>query len=540
MNILQRVGDYFKDVSVNKLLMIITTLFVLFYNTSFFTHVVEVYPLNMKNTGFVASLTVFVWSIIVILFLPFCSRYTIKPFLIVFILISSLTAYFMDSYNVVIDDGMIINALDTDVSESLDLFSLKLVIYFLLLGLLPSYYIYRVNIVTGSLGQEIKNKLIMLVVAVLALVAVVMLFSKFYASFIREHKPLRYYSNPVYYIYSAGKVMSAKLKDKDTVIMPTGRDAHDLEKDGIRELVILVVGETARADRFSLNNNYRQTNPLLEKQNVLSLRNVYSCGTSTAESLPCMFSILDKEDYSIRKAAKRENLLDVLKHAGVNVLWRDNNSSSKGIADRVDYESYRRADVNPVCDQECRDEGMLVGLQAYIDSKLNGDILIVLHQMGNHGPAYYKRYPKAFEKYKPTCKTNQLEDCRVEEINNAYDNAILYTDYFLSKVIAFLKKNTGFKTTMFYISDHGESLGENGLYLHGMPYFMAPDAQIHVPAVFWFGDNNPLKELKLEVLRDVAYSHDNIFHTVLGLLEVETEVYDKKKDIFNTELGVNP
>ena len=522
---------YFSEVSVNKLVVLIAMLFVAFYNVSFFENVVKVYPLDTNNTGFVISLSVFVWSIIVLLFLPFCARYTVKPILITFVLLSSLTAYFMDSYNVVIDEGMIVNAIGTDVNESMDLLSLNLVLYFLILGLLPAYYIFKVKLVTGTIGQEIKRKIIMLIGVAVVLAAVVMLFSKFYASFIREQKPLRYYANPIYYIYSTGKIISKELKDKNIEIIPLGRDARDIDPDGERELVILVVGETARADRFSLNNDYRQTNPLLVKQDVTSLTNVYSCGTSTAESLPCMFSILERGDYSISKAAIRENLLDVVKHAGVNVLWRDNNSSSKGIAERVDYQSYKRSDSNTICNPECRDEGMLVGLQEYIDSKLNGDVLIVLHQMGNHGPAYYKRYPDSFEKFKPTCKTNQLEACSVEEINNAYDNAILYTDYFLSEVIELLKKNANFKTTMFYISDHGESLGENGLYLHGMPYFMAPDAQIHVPAIFWFGESNSAKNAKLEKQRDKKYSHDNIFHTVLGLLEIETTIYKKDKDI---------
>lgn len=188
---------------------------------------------------------------------------------------------------------------------------------------------------------------------------------------------------------------------------------------------------------------------------------------------------------------------------------------------------------NSICDPECRDEGMLVGLQEYIDSIKSGDILIVLHQMGNHGPAYYKRYPDAFEKYTPVCKTSQLEECTALEISNAYDNAVLYTDYFLSKVIALLKENSQFETAMFYISDHGESLGENSIYLHGLPYFMAPENQKHIPAIMWFGDRFRINREKLREIAVKEYSHDNLFHTLLGLMEVETSVYDKDMDIIN-------
>jgi len=160
--------------------------------------------------------------------------------------------------------------------------------------------------------------------------------------------------------------------------------------------------------------------------------------------------------------------------------------------------------------------------------------LIVLHQMGNHGPAYYKRYPKAFEQFTPTCKTNQVEQCTTEEIGNAYDNAILYTDYFLSKTIALLKANDEqYETALIYMADHGESLGEKGLYLHGIPYFMAPDEQTHVGALMWFG-TKAQKRIDTQTLRQKAgenYSHDNLFHTILGLTGIETAVYDKAKDI---------
>jgi lipid A ethanolaminephosphotransferase len=246
-----------------------------------------------------------------------------------------------------------------------------------------------------------------------------------------------------------------------------------------------------------------------------------------------MFSHLREENFSVEKGKKTENLLDVLKHAGVHVLWRDNNSDSKNVALRVAFEDFRTPEKNPVCDAECRDIGMLNGLQDYIDSNANGDIVVVLHQMGNHGPAYYQRYPASFEKFTPVCRTNLLEECSEEEITNTYDNAILYTDYFLSETIQLLKKNTDrFETAMIYISDHGESLGENGVYLHGMPNFMAPAAQRNVGAIFWFGESyEDIDRNALAKKTGGAYSHDNLFHTILGLLEIRTSVYNGNLDI---------
>ena len=246
-----------------------------------------------------------------------------------------------------------------------------------------------------------------------------------------------------------------------------------------------------------------------------------------------MFSVYGHNRFTAKKALSTENVLDVLRHAGVNVLWLDNNSSSKGVADRVTYINYRSPHVNRVCDGECRDEGMLPGLQDYINKHSDGDIFIVLHQMGNHGPDYYKRYPAGFEKFTPVCRSNLFEECSKNEINNAYDNAILYTDYFLNRVIELLKQNKEhFETAMFYVSDHGESLGEYGIYLHGLPYYFAPEAQVHIPAIMWLGDKfNKVNAVALAKKRNKKYSHNNIFHTILGMLEIQTSIYNSNLDI---------
>lgn len=249
-----------------------------------------------------------------------------------------------------------------------------------------------------------------------------------------------------------------------------------------------------------------------------------------------MFSVFGRSGYNDKKAHETENVLDVLKHAGVHVLWRDDNSSSKGVADRVTYEDFQSSKTNPVCDVECRDEGMLSGLQDHIDRRDRGDILIVLHQMGNHGPAYYKRYPKRFEKFTPVCRSNQLEECTNDRIENTYANAVLYTDYFLSRAIDLLKRNSdAFETALVYVSDHGESLGENGLYLHGLPHFMAPDSQKHVAALMWFGESFMIDKKAIRAKSNGSFSHDNLFHTLLGLMEVRTSVYNKNLDILNCD-----
>lgn len=532
-----------KEVTTTKIILFTALFFVLFANLTFFQKVLLVYPLSLKNIVFLISLAVGVCAVIVFLLTLVTSKYTTKPILISLLIISSFTTYFMDNYNVVIDNIMIQNMVETNWAEASDLLSLKLLYYFLLLGALPSLFVYRLKLTTYPLKKTVIFKIRNCVISIVILLVMILSLSKFYTSFFRENKPLRYYTNPTYYIYSAGKYLNRTFNIKKTIISPLGIDAQvvELDDDGnddLTELVILVVGEAARADHFSLNGYERETNPLLKQENIINFSQMYSCGTSTSYSVPCMFSIFPRKKFNNKRGEENENILDVLTHTGfVDILWRDNNSDSKGVALRVPYEDYKRPEKNTICSEgECRDEGMLVGLETYIDHHKGRDILIVLHQMGNHGPAYYKRYPKEFEKFIPVCKTNQIEECSREEIVNAYDNALLYTDYFLSKVINFLKKyDQTHETAMIYFSDHGESLGKNGVYLHGLPYIMAPESQKHIGALMWFGDEMS-KDIDLDKVRqqkDENYSQDNLFNTLLGLFEVKTDIYNKEMDILN-------
>ncbi len=523
------------SLSMSKTIILVSVYLYVFDNFTFVTNVLNVYPLSFQNSLFLLSLSVVFICFNIILISMACYKYTIKPVLILVILLSSFSAYFMDSYKIVIDEAMVSNIFNTDMNEAINLFSIKLVLYFTLLGLVPSFFIYKIKIHFYSAKKSIFSRVKLIVVSVVLVIALILVFGSFYASFIREHKPLRYYANPSYYIYSTGKYISNFFEGAVRPLIKIGRDAKKKNFSGKRKIIIFVVGETVRADHLSLNGYNKKTTPYLEKENVISFSNVFSCGTSTSYSVPCLFSIYNRSDFNESKTLRTENVLDILHRTGVNVVWLDNNSNSKGVANRIYYESYRTTDNNTVCDTECRDIGLLSNLQSYINSHNNGDIFIVLHQMGNHGPDYYKRYPKEFEKFTPVCETNQLERCSIESINNAYDNALLYTDYFLSKTIEFLKINQNkFNTALFYVSDHGESLGENGLYLHGLPYMFAPESQTHVPLIMWFSDSYDKDEVDVDNLRTKSqnhYSHDNIFHTILGLMEIETNVYDESMDI---------
>jgi lipid A ethanolaminephosphotransferase len=518
--------------SSNQLILLVTVIVIGFGNLAFFAAVLNIYPPAASNLPALLSLVVVLGAVTLLLPALLCFGRTTKPVLIILLLLSALTAYFMDSLGIVISDEMLQNVVQTNAGEARDLLNLKLVAYVIGLGAVPGILVARIQVLQRGWRAEMLSRLKLLMLSLVIIVGLVMLFGSFYASFAREHKLLRAYANPAYPLYSLVKFARSQLvSPEDKTVAVIGEDAHIPAEDAHREFIILVVGETARADHFSLNGYTRETNPLLRAAGVISFEKFHACGTSTAVSVPCMFSLSGSKG----KAGEQQGLLDVVQHAGVNVLWLDNNSDSKGVALRVPYQNYKSPDVNTLCDIECRDEGMLVPLQDYIDQHPTGDIFIVLHQMGNHGPAYYKRYPAAFERFKPTCQSNDLSRCTREEIVNAYDNALLYTDYFLAKAIDLLKKNNAkFETALFYVSDHGESLGEAGVYLHGLPKVIAPEAQLHVPAIMWFGDGfNELDKSALLRKRGQLFTHDNLFHTVLGFMEIETSIYRPELDVLD-------
>jgi len=528
-----KLGKYFKiSWSFVGILALVALFLTVFENYRFFHEVLSVYPYTSGDRLFLVSLTLalFLCQLLVLTLLTFFLPLRIA--IVICLLLASFIGYFTDQLGIIVDSAMITNVIQTDAQEAFDLLSYSLLFRVLLLGMLPSILLFRIKLPEITYYQRSYSLFSTSIVSLISLVVVAMLFSNQYADFIRNNKSLRMYINPLTTLVSFIDLTNEKLSQHaNSSLREIIEDAKIARADMDKELVIMVVGETARADRFSLNGYAKDTNPRLALEpNVASFTQISSCGTSTAISVPCMFSQLGRKDFDIKSNWKQENVLDVLRRLGVSVLWRDNNSSSKGVADRVEYQNFRDPSINPDCDSECRDIGMLGGLQEYIDNQ-EGDILIVLHQMGNHGPAYFKRYPPEFEKFKPVCHSSNLSECSQEEISNAYDNAILYTDYFLSQVIALLKRNSGnYETAMLYVSDHGESLGEHGLYLHGAPYFMAPEEQTHVPVILWMGGSENIDTEKTISSKDNINSQDAVFGSLLSLFEIESEQLAQDKN----------
>jgi lipid A ethanolaminephosphotransferase len=472
-------------------------------------------------------------------------RWTLKPALSVLLLASAAGAHFMGSYGVVIDPTMMASVLQTDPHEARDLVTVRMVVTVLLLGGLPALAVWRAPVRHAPWPRQMAHNGLLFLAGVAVLAAAVLVFFQPLASTMRNHHQLRYHINPLNSLYALGHAAAQPWRSGSLPLRGLGEDATlGASPVGLPRppLLVLVLGETGRSGNFGINGYERATTPQLAGEDVVSFRNAWACGTSTAASVPCMFSHLGRGGFAGRKA-NFENLLDVIQHAGMAVLWIDNQAGCKGVCDRV--ASLRAADTpDPALCRggECLDEVMLRGLDARIQAlpaerRLRG-VVVVLHQMGSHGPAYHKRSPPELKRFLPECASSALQDCSRQEVVNAYDNSIVYTDHFLASTIRWLRAKDDRDTAMVYVADHGESLGENNIYLHGLPYAIAPDVQKHVPWITWlsagFERRTGVMMGCLQSLRDAPLTHDNYFHSVLGLLRVQTQAYQRSMDVYRS------
>lgn len=527
------------DVTTNKMILIICCYFVLIFNFTFLIKSYEsVLLLAHYDLFFLLSIPILLFNLMVLFFSLFSVKYLIKPALIFFTILSALIAYAAYYYGVFFDYGMIENTLETDSAEALSYVNFNAIFMVFLLSASPLFFLFKVKISFLTFNRELvqRAKMISLSMASIAIIAV--FFYENYASVGRNNRELTSYIIPLKTVVSSYKYVrnnyfSPKYKFK--ILDDHPRLLTNVQTS--KKVVVMIVGETARAENFSLNGYSQPTNQYTQKYTPISFKHMSSCGTATAVSVPCMFSALEKENYNKQEASNQQNLLDIAKQADVDVLWIDNNSGCKGACKRVTTINTNKAKTHEQCDGDyCFDEVLLTPLQQKLDNLTHQTTLIVLHLIGSHGPTYYRRYPNTFAKFLPDCQQSDIQNCSREQLVNSYDNTIVYTDYVISKILGELtdlEGNNDIKTSMLYVSDHGESLGENGLYLHGFPYALAPSQQTHIPMLFWEKQHNIVNSNCLTNLGDKIVNHDNIFHSLLGLMEVNSTVYKPELDIFS-------
>lgn len=468
------------------------------------------------------------------------TRWTVKPLLTILVVTTAFASWYMERYSVYLDRTMLKNVMATDVREAGELMVWGMVPHILLFGALPAALLWWPRLKRRSLGRAVALRLTwMLGALVIGALSLLLVFADF-ASLMRNHPQVRHLMTPGNAVVSMVSNLWGSGKRVNLPKIPVAADAHlGASWSGRTKPVmfVMVVGETARAQNFSLNGYARNTNPLLSKLDVINFSHATACGTSTEVSLPCMFSSFGRANYDEEKILSHESVLHVLARAGFKVLWRDNQSGCKGVCEGLAVDQLDKAGIEALCAEgQCFDEVLLSGMEG-IARDATGNLFVVMHQLGSHGPAYFKRYPAAFKQFSPACENEDLRNCTVAEIVNAYDNSLLYTDFFLSKVIDFLTRSeTKYDTAMLYVSDHGESLGDKGLYLHGMPYSIAPDVQKQVPFLVWlspgFRRSFGIDEACLRSRANEAVSHDNLFYSILGALDIQTTAYRRALDIF--------
>jgi lipid A ethanolaminephosphotransferase len=470
------------------------------------------------------------------------NRWIVRPLLTLLVVLAAVTSYFVHTFNVILDPTMIENVLRTDRNEAADLLNFQLFAWVIAWSVLPVTFIWLVRLRPVPLLRAFLIRLATVAGALVLGVLAILPISRDISSFMRNQREARYLITPANYLWGLALNTFHNSRDASAPREPVGRDAHLLRMPTPQapRVLVLVIGETARAENFSLLGYSRQTNPELARAGVTVFSAVKSCGTSTEVSVPCMFSPYGRADYDEHRIRSSETLLDVLVRAGYRVRWIDNQSGCKGVCKGpgVEYEKIDPKSDSELCaGGECLDEIMARRLQAGLP-EVRDNTVFVLHMMGNHGPAYFRRYPAAYRKFTPDCATAELRDCTRQQVVNAYDNAILYTDHVLASLVKILgEQSPRLDSAMLYVSDHGESLGEKGLYLHGIPYAIAPDQQTHVPMVVWLSGaltaSGDVNAQCLASKADAPLSHDNLFHSVLGLLDVTTSVYRPDRDIFD-------
>ncbi|SEH49123.1 lipid A ethanolaminephosphotransferase [Chryseobacterium culicis] len=440
----------------------------------------------------------------------FLFRFIAKVLMVISFIINSVALYFIDTYGIIIDESMIGNIFNTNYSESSSYISLKLVIYIFLFGVFPSIYISKANIILPRARRF----------ALVSVQTVVFIFIIVYANsnnwlwIDKNSKTLGGLAMPwSYSVNSLIFYINNKKKTEREILLPKATI-----QDNEKAVIILVIGESARKQNFSLYGYNKNTNPQLTKLSNVYHFDAISTATYTTAGVKSILEHKKSDDLN-------EILPNYLYRNNVEVIWRTTNWGEPPLH----IKKYQNGDI---LRQNCKgvgcnyDEILLTDLEEEIQSSKNNKILVILHTSTSHGPSYNKKYPTGFEIFKPVCNSVDLANCSNQDLINAYDNTILYTDHILSTVIGKLKKMNTYKSAMIFVSDHGESLGENNLYMHGLPIKIAPKEQYEIPFIVWISNNS----IQLKSYETLSQNH--VFHSVLNFLSIKSPIYDEEMNIF--------
>ena len=516
-----------------KLTAFVSAYFAFVLNWAFFRAVFELYqPIGKISDYFIYTVPIVLWALCYGVFLLLSIPYLHKVIIPILLLISAAISYHSVFFNVYFDKDMLDNVLQTTPAESIRMISFSYVAWLLFLGVLPTILYIKVKCTYSIWWQEIIKRIAALMVSLVIIGGTAMIFYQDYASFFRSHLVVKHLILPSNFV-AASISKIKKMRAANTPYLAINKDAKLQKTDDKRNVLIFILGETTRAQNWGLNGYKNQTTPKLAQrikngEAVINFSDVSSCGIATALSVPCLFSDMGREQYDETRAKSQDNVLDALQYAGVQVQWIENNSDCKGVCTHIPTTNTIHLNLPNYCTNgECLDNIMLPELDKILNTPSNNDLMVVLHTIGSHGPTYFERYTDKERLFTPTCDTQEINRCNDEELRNTYDNSVVYVDQFIDAIITRLQQHQDWKSSVIYASDHGESLGENGIYLHGTPYAIAPKYQTQIPMVLWLSPTwIKAKGINADCLQkhhQKPYSHDNIFHTLIGLSDVNPD-----------------
>jgi lipid A ethanolaminephosphotransferase len=487
----------------------------LLYNLPFFQFVI-----NNSNEGPAGVVWLIISLVIIMLVVNFmmtclamfCMRIVGRILLAILSVINATAVYFILTYNVIIDATTIENVFNTRYSEASGFFSWSLWLFILVFGILPALFCLLQPVTIGK-----AKKLGVYCGSSLAVILVVGLLNINQTLFISQHDTeLGGLLQPWSYIANTYRIISFSQDEQaEEIKLPDGKITDD-EK----AVVVLVIGESARKANFQLYGYQRDTNPLLSKQKELRVYQATSCATYTTAGSKAILEPKDCDDLY-------ELLPNYAFRTGVDVAWRTSNWGEPPIHIEEYLTDTELAKQYPDANSDY--DGILyAGLRQRIESSPKNKVLIILHTSTSHGPQYANKYPKEFEVYKPVAKNVEEGEKNVGMLVNAYDNTIRYTDFLLDSLINTLRAMTDWKSAMIFISDHGESLGENKMFMHGLPMKLAPKEQYEIPFLVWTSEDFRAYKSKLPAVLEQHY----IFHSVLNLLSIQSPAYNEDYDIF--------
>ncbi|MFA0155614.1 phosphoethanolamine transferase [Vibrio sp. 10N.261.46.A3] len=530
------------NMSINKLPFVLAVYYLLVVNLPLSQELFSIVQASKsESVAFLISIPIFFLAAFNFIFQVFNWPIFSKPFFILLLITSTLVSYSMFNYGIFVDYGMIENVFETNSGEAASYISGHSILWLLAMGGIPSFTLLFTKLEKESWKDFFVWKSIGLLSSLIVIAIIAGLFYKDYVSIGRNNSHIKKMIIPTEYVASTVKYINNTYIKQPIPYQELGLDAQlkpQAKAATKPTLLVFVLGETARVYNYQYYGYERETNAYTKPYNPIFFSDVQSCGTATAVSVPCMFSNMNRSNYDRDKAYNQDNVVDIMNRAGIHSIWREHDGGDKAVAQRIKEMTLVAKDSDPLCNNDvCYDTAMLENFEQDTQN-LKQDSIIFYHISGSHGPTYFERYPEEHKKFTPDCARADIENCTKEEVVNTYDNTILYTDFFLSQAMQKLEKLTDkYNVALMYISDHGESLGENGVYLHGMPYSLAPKEQTHVPMIMWMSDGfAEQKGINQTCLRkagkEQSFSQDNLFDSLLGLMDVQTKEYRENQDIF--------